>query len=267
MDPHHGGISMRSSILLLLLCATAAQAEVITETVEYQHGNVTCIGYLAYDDAVTGQRPGVLVIHEWWGLNDYAKRRTRMLAELGYIAFAADMYGDGQAVTTSKEASKLAGAVRGDSKIMRGRANAALAVLRRHPRTDTNRLAAIGYCFGGTGVLELARSGANIAGVVSFHGGLGTDAPAQAGDIKAKVLVCHGAADPHVNPAETAALRDEMDGAGADWQMIYYAHAVHAFTNPGAGGDPSQGVAYNAAADRRSWRHMRVFFDEIFADK
>jgi len=258
---------MRIAILLLLLCTIPAQAEVITEAVEYQHGGVKCIGYLAYDDAITGQRPGVLVIHEWWGLNDYAKRRTRMLAELGYIAFAADMYGNGQTATTSAGAGKLAGAVRGQPGLMRARANAALAVLRRHPRTDPNHMAAIGYCFGGTGVLELARSGAAIAGVVSFHGGLSTDSPAQPGDVKGKVLVCHGAADPHVKPAEASAFREEMDAAAADWQMIYYAGAVHAFTNPGAGSDPSKGVAYDAAADRRSWQHMRAFFDEIFAGR
>jgi dienelactone hydrolase len=256
---------MRKAILCLLLLATAAHGEIVTEAVEYHHGDVKCIGYLAYDDAVIGQRPGVLVIHEWWGLNDYAKRRARMLAELGYIAFAADMYGGGQVGATRQEAGRLAGTVRGDRELMRGRANAGLAALRRHPRTDASRIAAIGYCFGGTGVLELARSGADIAGVVSFHGGLAGDMPAQPGDVKAKVLVCHGAADPHVNPAEAAAFRDEMDAANVDWQMIYYADAVHAFTNPDAGNDPSRGAAYDAAADRRSWRHMRAFFDEIFA--
>ena len=250
--------------LTVLAAAMNARGAVRTETVEYKLGDVTMIGYVAWDDAIQGQRPGVLVVHEWYGLNDYAKSRARQLAQLGYVAFAVDMYGNGLSATDAAEAGRLASALRNGRPLMRARAQAALETLRKNPLCDPKRIAAIGYCFGGGVALELARSGADLAGVVSFHGNLDTPNPDDAKNIRAKVLVLHGADDPHVNAAQVANFQQEMRNANVDWQMISYGGAVHSFTNPAAGNDPSRGVAYNAAADRRSWEAMRTFFDEIF---
>ena len=250
--------------LTVLAAALTASGEVRTETVKYKLGDTTMIGYMAWDDAVQGRRPGVLVVHEWYGLNDYAKSRARQLAQLGYVALAVDMYGDGVVAKDAAEAGKLATALRNDRPLMRARAQAALETLRKNPACDPRRVAAIGYCFGGGVVLELARSGADIAGVASFHGNLDTPNADDAKNIRAKVLVLHGADDPHVNAAQVAAFQQEMRDAKVDWQMIFYGGAVHSFTNPASGDDPSRGVAYNAAADRRSWDAMKKFFDEIF---
>lgn len=246
------------------LLAGTAQAAVRTEKIEYRQGDVALEGYLAYDDSVAGKRPGVVVVHEWWGLNDYAKRRAEQLARLGYVAFAVNMYGKGRVTTDPKEAGALATPFRKDRGLMRARAAAGLEVLKKRPQIDPDRIAAIGYCFGGTVVLEMARSGAPLAGVVSFHGGLATPDPADAKNIKGKVLVLHGADDTFESPAEIAAFQEEMRQAHVDWEMNYYGGAVHAFTNPDAGKAGIKGVAYNEAADRRSWQAMRDFFDEIF---
>ncbi len=250
--------------LTVLAAAMTARGEVRTEAVKYKLGDVTMIGCMAWDDAIQGRRPGVLVVHEWYGLNDYAKSRARQLAQLGYIAFAVDMYGNGVTAQEAAEAGKLAAALRNDRPLMRARAQAALETLRKNPLCDPRRVAAIGYCFGGGVVLELARSGADIAGVASFHGNLDTPNPDDAKNIRAKVLVLHGADDPHVNAAQVANFQQEMRNAKVDWQMIFYGGAVHSFSNPASGDDPSRGVAYNAAADRRSWEAMKSFFDEIF---
>ncbi|HUI08132.1 MAG TPA: dienelactone hydrolase family protein [Verrucomicrobiae bacterium] len=244
--------------------AASAQAALHTEPVEYKHGGTTCQGYLAYDTAVKGKRPGVLVLPEWWGLNDYAKRRAGMLAQLGYVAFAADMYGDGFNTTSPDEAGKHAAEFRTNRALMRERVTAALDVLRKQKLCDPKRIAAIGYCFGGTCVLELARSGADIAGVVSFHGGLSTPNPADAKNIKCKVLVCHGANDTFESPDEVTAFQKEMREANVDWQMNVYGGAVHSFTNPDSGKFGIPGVGYNERADKRSWEAMRAFFAEIF---
>ncbi|MFZ5432836.1 MAG: dienelactone hydrolase family protein [Calditrichota bacterium] len=221
-------------------------------------------GYVVFDDAQVEPRPGVLVCHEWWGLNDYAKSRADQLAQLGYIALACDIYGKGQRATTAEDAQKLATPFYSDRALLRTRVRAGLDELLKHPLTDQQRVAVIGYCFGGMAALELARSGADIKGVVSFHGSLATPNPEDAKSIKAKVLVLHGADDPHVNAEQVAAFEDEMRTAGVDWQLVAYGGAVHAFTNPAAGNDPTTGVAYNAAADRRSWQAMKNFFNEIF---
>lgn len=250
-------------ILMAALMVTGAQAEVRTEKVEYRHGDAVLEGYLAYDDSLTGKRPGVLVVHEWWGMNDYAKRRAEQLARLGYVAFALDMYGKGKVTSDPKEAGRLSGLYRDDRVLMRARAAAGLAVLKGRPQVDPARIVAIGYCFGGTTVLEMARGGAELKGVVSFHGGLATPNPADAKNIRGQVLVLHGAADPFVPAAEVVAFQEEMRQAGVDWQMVFYGGAVHSFSNPDAGRAGIKGVAYDERADRRSWQAMRNFFDEL----
>jgi dienelactone hydrolase len=242
-----------------------AQAAVRTEAVGYKDGDVALEGLLAYDDAAQGARPLVLVVHEWWGLNDYAKGRARQLAEMGYAAFAVDMYGKGVLATDAKQAGELAGKLKGDRKLMRQRIAAALDAVKSNPRVDSKRIAAIGYCFGGTCVLELARGGADISAVVSFHGGLDTPAPADAKNIKAKVLVCTGGDDRSVPTMQIAAFIDEMRAGKVDYQITLYGGAVHAFTNPASGDDPSKNVAYNANADRRSWQAMKDLLAEVFA--
>jgi dienelactone hydrolase len=241
---------------------SSAQAEVKSEVVEYRHGDVVLEGYLAYDAALKGKRPGVLVVHEWQGHNPYVRKRAEQLARLGYVAFALDMYGKGMIAKDAKEAAALAGIYKGDRKLMRTRAAAGLDVLRGRPETDPKRLAAIGYCFGGTTVLELARSGADLASVVSFHGGLDTPTPEDAGNIKGKVLALHGGDDPFVPVKQVEAFQEEMRKGGVDWQFVSYGGAVHSFTNPGSGNDNSKGAAYNERADRRSWEAMKAFFAE-----
>ncbi len=264
---------MKTSLIVSFCCVaitavtsgSPSWAAIRTEVVPYKQGDAQLIGFLAYDDTVKGFRPAVLVVHEWWGLNDYIKRRTEQIASLGYIAFTADIYGNGFVTKDPNEAGVMAGKFRGgDRKLLRERVNAGLQVLMNHQLTDKKRIAAIGYCFGGTTVLELARSGAAIAGVVSFHGGLDTPNPEDAKNIKAKVLVLHGADDPNVPAVQVSAFQEEMRKAKVDWQMVMYGGAVHSFTNPDSGSDPSRGVAYNEKADKRSWGHMKVFFAEIF---
>jgi dienelactone hydrolase len=247
---------------LLLAASASARAEVRTEVVVYKDGDVTLEGYMAYDDMYQGKRPGVLVAHEWMGHNPYVRKRAEQLARLGYVAFALDMYGKGVLAKDAKEAAALAGRYKGDRKLMRTRAAAGLDVLRMHPMVDTARLAAIGYCFGGTVVLELARSGADLRSVVTFHGGLDTPTPEDARNIRGKVLALHGGDDPFVTPAQVAAFEEEMRKGGVDWQVFVYGGAVHSFTNPDSGSDNSKGVAYNERADRRSWQAMKAFFSE-----
>jgi len=252
------------ALLLLLGVQGRAQAQLHTEVVEYKHGDTLLEGYLAYDDGITGKRPGVLVVHEWTGLGPYVKMRAEQLAKFGFVAFGIDMYGKGIRPKTPEEAAKQAGIYRADRPLMRARANTGLEVLKQHALVDSKRTAAIGYCFGGGTVLELARSGADMTGVVSFHGNLDTPNPADAKNIKAKVLVLHGADDPFVTREQVLAFQDEMRRGGVDWQMVIYGGAVHSFTNPESGSDPSKGVAYNEKADRRSWEAMKLFFEEIF---
>ena len=256
--------TLTAILMGILMAATVAQAKIQTKTVEYKQGDVTLEGYLAWDDATPGKRPGVLVIHEWTGLGSYVKMRCEKLAALGYVAFGADIYGKGVRPTTPQDAGLQAGIYSKDRALMRARAIAGLDQLKAQPNVDTTKIAAIGYCFGGKCALELARSGANIAGVVSFHGALDTPTPADARNIKCKILALHGAADPFVTPDIVNGFEKEMTDAGVDWQLIKYSGAVHAFTNPDAGNDPSNGAAYNAKADARSWEAMKQFFAEIF---
>lgn len=256
--------------LLTLLPALApsarAQPVITTRTVEYTVDGRTMKGFLAYDETVTAKRPGVLVIPEWWGLNDYARARARQLAELGYVAFAADMYGDGKVVETPAEAQALATPFYQNAALFRSRAGAGLKVLSADPNVDPARLAAVGYCFGGSTVLELAYSGADVRGVVSFHGGLRAPSPEDYPGIKAKFLVCHGADDTFISAEDMQAFEAGMRAAHCDWQLISYGNSVHAFTNPKADDRHMQGVAYNQKADQRSWTHMRDFLSEIFAE-
>ncbi|HXG21773.1 MAG TPA: dienelactone hydrolase family protein [Methylomirabilota bacterium] len=235
------------------------------ESIEYKDGNVTLRGFLAYDEQTSFKRPGILVMPEAFGLGAHAKQRAERLAALGYIALAGDPYGDGIETTDLQEAIKLATALREDPTKFRQRARVALDKLASLPQVDADHLAAIGYCMGGTFALELARDGAPLKGVVSFHGGLETQRPATAGQIKAKILVCHGADDPFVPPAQVNAFAEEMTKAGADWQLIMYGGTVHSFTNPNADSVGTPGLAYNKRTDERSWKAMRMFFDEIFA--
>ena len=256
-------------VLAVMIAALAgvAEAKLVTKTVEYRQGNTVLEGYLAYDDAVTGQRPGILVVHEWTGLGTYARNRASQLASLGYVAFAADIYGKGIRPNSPAEAGKEAGKYLSDRKLLRLRAIAGLEELLKQPQVDPPRVAAIGYCFGGTTVLELARSGAELYGVVSFHGGLSSEKPSDGKNIRAKVLVLHGAEDPHVPPQQVSAFHEEMRNGGVDWYMVSYGGAVHSFTNPDSGNDPARGNAYNENADRRSWSAMKSFFAEIFTRK
>jgi len=250
--------------IVLLVFISSAMADLKKEEIEYKHGDVTLKGYLVYDGLLKSKRPGILVIHEWWGHNEYARIRADQLAEMGYIVFALDMYGKGILAETSDEASELAGQFYENRQLMRDRAAKGLEILINNKRTDTNHIAVIGFCFGGTAALELARSGAVISGAVSFHGGLSTPNKEDANNIRCPVLVLHGGDDPHVGAEEVAAFQEEMRNAGVDWQMQIFGNAVHSFTNPKTGTDNSKGSAYNAKAFYRSWSAMKFFFDEIF---
>jgi len=241
-----------------------ANGEIVSRNVEYKQGEAVLEGLAVYDSAIQGRRPAVLVVHQWKGLGGYEKKRAEMLARLGYNVFAADIYGKGIRPQSVQDAAKEAGKYKNDRALLRARVRAALEVLAGDERTDPKRIAAIGYCFGGTTVLELARSGTDVAGVVSFHGGLSSPAPADAKNIKAKVVALHGADDPNVPPKEVAAFEEEMRQGSVDWQLVAYGGAVHSFTDWNAGNDNSKGAAYNERADHRSWEAMKQFFSELF---
>jgi len=251
------------AVVLSFMTAAFASAAIKTEVIEYKDGDTTLEGFLAYDDAKTGARPGVLVVHDWTGLQDYAKRRATMLAELGYVAFAADIYGKGVRPVEQADCAKEAGKYKGNLPLLRQRVTLAYDQLLKRKEVDAHKTLAIGYCFGGTTVLELARSGSPVSGVVSFHGGLSTTLPAQGGSVKAKVLVCQGADDPFVKPPEQEAFKEEMKKAKVDLEFISYPDAVHSFTKPEAGNDKSKGQAYNEAADKKSWEDMKAFFKKV----
>lgn len=247
----------------LLLAAASLHAEIKETVVEYKSGGVLCEGLHVVDTAKTGKLPSVLIIHQWTGLSENEKMRARMLAELGYNVFAADIYGKGirpQPPAAGQEAGKY----KSDRKLYRERMLSALEVLNKNPQTDLAKVGAIGYCFGGTGVIELARSGALLKGVVSFHGGLDSPTPADGKNIKGKVLALHGADDPFVKAPDIAAFEQEMKDANVDYKLVSYPGAVHAFTQKAAGDDNSKGAAYNEAADKASWDEMKAFFNRIF---
>jgi dienelactone hydrolase len=232
--------------------------------IDYRDDALLCRGFVAYDGTVSGKRPGVLVFHEGLGLGEHIMERTRRVAKLGYVALAADMFGDRRQARDLEDMRGLVGDLRNEPLRLRARARAALATLASLPEVDTARLCAVGFCFGGSVVLELARDGADLKGVVSFHGVLATKAPALPGKVKASVLVLTGADDPLAPPDHVAALENEMRAAGVrDWQVVTYGNTQHAFTNPGADGSFLSGTLYNAQSDRRSWAAMTGFLEEV----
>jgi dienelactone hydrolase len=261
--PAEGNQTMLNPIFLAaILCPVLLLAAIRTEPASYSAGGVEMTGTLVYDDALAAKPAGVLVFPEWWGANDYPKGRARMLAELGYAAFVADMYGGGKSTTDAKEAGTLAGGVYSKPEVMVERAKAALEAFKKTGKVDEGRIAAIGYCMGGTVALHLARAGGDIRGVVAFHAGLANRLNTP-NEIKAKILVCNGAADKLVSDEETAKFKQEMADAKADWELILYGNAMHAFTNPNADNYKALGsLGYNAEADKRSWENMRLFLTE-----
>ena len=256
-------------ILLTLLLAGAVQAKPNIEgtLVEYSAKGVVMKGYLAYDKNITGKRPGVLVVHEWWGLNDYTRKRARMLAELGYAALAVDMYGDGKQAEHPDEAGKFSSELMKNFETAKGRFIAAMEFLKAQPIVNPRKIAAVGYCFGGGIVLNMARQGVDLKGVASFHGNLSAVEPAKRGSVKAKILVLHGADDKFITGEQIKAFRNEMKHAGADFRFIAYPGALHSFTNPEAdkyGKKFNIPVAYNAEADKKSWKELKEFLKKIF---
>lgn len=249
--------------LSLMLSSTVGFAELIKKDVTYKVGKTEMQGYLVYEDSISDKAPGVLVVHDWMGLTDKTKKQANEYAKLGYVAFAADVYGKGVRPTNQEEAAKLSSGFKKDRKKFREHLNAALKQLRKQKQTNT-KIAAVGYCFGGTGVIELARSGAKIEGVVSVHGGLDSPEPKDGKNIRTRVLALHGADDPYVPADELKAFEDEMRTHNVDWQLVKYGNAVHSFTDETLGTDNSKGAAYNKKADERSWIDIQNFFKQIF---
>lgn len=249
--------------LLVWASARCSYGAIQTKTVEYDAGGVRCAGYFAYDDSLPGKRPTVLIFPEWWGVTDYPKSRARQLAELGYAAFVADVYGEGRIAGDPKEAGKLSAELYGKPAQMRQRAEGALAAAMTEPQADVARVAAIGYCMGGTVALHLARSGADIKAAVAFHAGVANRDPSLAGPIRAKVLVLNGADDKFETPQEYADFKNEMRRVNADWMLVLYGGAMHSYTNPESDRYKELGtIGYNERADKRSWQHMLDLFNE-----
>lgn len=257
---------MKWMLSLFLLLPLAANAAVVGKTVEYEADGARMKAYLVHDDAIKGKRPGVLVVHEWWGLNDYAKRRANMLAEAGYVALAVDMYGDGKTADNLKDAGALAGAVNRNPPVAHVRFAAAEKFLNRQPLVKKGELAALGYCFGGGIVLNMARAGEPLKGVVSYHGILATDVSVKPGGIKSKIRVSTGEADPMVPPEQVDAFKAEMANARADWQLVSYPGAKHTFTNPEADAYAAKfalPLKYDIHADQSSWAHTLDFLKSV----
>jgi dienelactone hydrolase len=262
----------RLFLILLLTCCWSAPAigAVVGEPVNYSDGAINMEGYLAYDDNIAGKRPGILVVHEWWGHNEYARTRARMLTKLGYTALAVDMYGNGRQADPPDDAGKFAAEVRQNLAVAQKRFEAALHLLQDHSTVDPQQIAAIGYCFGGGVELQMARQGLDLAAVAVFHGSLATSTPAKPGDIKARILVCNGADDRFIPSEQIQAFRDEMQAAEVDLTFISYPGAKHSFTNPGADIYAEKfnlPVGYNKEADKKSWQDMQEFLTDSLAKK
>lgn len=257
-------------IALFCLAAPVAQAKVHGKEVSYKAEGTTLKGYIAYDDAIKGKRPGVLVVHEWWGHNEYARKRARMFAKLGYTALAVDMYGNGKQAKHPDDAGKFATEVSKNMPMAKKRFDAAIKLLKKQKNVDSKKIAAFGYCFGGSIVLNMARMGENLKGVASFHGALGTNIKEKPGKIKARIVSFTGDDDPMIGADKVAAFKKEMDAAKANYRVVTYPGTKHSFTNPDAdelGKKFSLPLAYNAAADKDSWQQATVFLREIFAGK
>jgi dienelactone hydrolase len=253
--------------IITLTVLSKAEAKVVGKNVEYSAQGTVLKGYLAYDDKISGKRPGILVVHEWWGLNEYARKRARMLAALGYTALAVDMYGDGKQAMHPDEAGKFSGDIFKNFDVGKARFLAAEDYLKQQPTVDPGRIAAIGYCFGGGVVLNMARQGADLAGVASFHGNLKAVKPAGPGMVKAKIRVYTGGADKLVPPEAVDAFKKEMADAKADYRITVYPGALHSFTSPDAtklGKKFNLPMAYDAQADKESWQDMKEFFSTLF---
>lgn len=251
-------------VMVLCVWSSVVDARVQSKSIPYADGEVSLEGVLAWDDAKEGQRPGILVVHEWWGLNEYARTRAEQLAALGYVALAVDMYGTGKVTTHADEASQWMKQTTSNVETWQARARAGLRVLQADPRVDPTRLAAIGYCFGGATVMQMVYGGAPVKGVVSFHGSLPLPPSSQPIENAAKILIAHGEADPFLTQDHIAKFTMAIDRTGLDWQMVIYGGAQHSFTNPSANQYGMKGVEYQERADRRSWEHMKLFFDELF---
>jgi len=255
-----------AAIFMSLLGSSAATAALVGRTVDYTDQKGTALeGYVVYDDSIPGKRPGVLVVHDWRGLTDNTRMRADMLAKVGYIAFAADIYGNGVRPQSVPEYGRQATIYKSDRALYRERERAAYNTFLKQPLLDTGRVAAIGYCFGGTGVIEMARDGLDLKGVVTFHGGLDARPLSPGATFKPKVLALCGADDPMEKPEDMKAFEQQLRENNVDYQIVMYGHAVHAFTDAGVDALHLDGAKYNAAADKRSWQAMRDFFNEIFA--
>jgi dienelactone hydrolase len=257
---------MRAVIIMATLAAAASPtpAAVKSVPVDYNHDGVTLKGHLFYDDAVPGKRPGILVVHEWWGLNDYARRRATMLAELGYAALAVDMYGDGKVAEHPKQAGEMMEKVRSNVAVWEGRALAGLKTLQAQPMVDPAKIGVIGYCFGGSTAIQLGLAGADVQAIVSFHGAIPDVTAEQAKKIRGKVLICHGADDTFIPEKTCQAFRTALGAAGVDFEFAYFGGAKHSFTVPEADSRGIDGLKYDAKADRRSWQMMQDLFREVF---
>ncbi len=254
----------------LIFVATAAQAEVQGQEVSYNANGTTLKGYVAYDDAVKGKRPGILVVHEWWGHNEYARKRARMLAEKGYTALAVDMYGDGKQAHHPDDAAKFSSEVSKNAVLAKARFDAALKLIKKQKTVDAKNIAAFGYCFGGSVVLNMARIGQPLKAAVSFHGGLGTDTPAKAGKVKARMASFTGEDDPFIPAEQVNSFRQEMEKAGVSYIAVTYPGAKHSFTNPDAdkfGQEFKMPLAYNPAANLASWNESLKFLADAFKAK
>ncbi len=249
--------------LAIATLAVRAVAGIVETPVEYTSGGTVCEGIHVYDDATSGPRASVLIVHQWTGISAHEKERAKMLVGLGYNVFIADVYGKGIRPPGPPASAKEAGKYKSDRNLLRQRVNDALDVLRKLPQTEAKKIGAIGFCFGGTAVIELGRSGADVQGIVTFHGGLDSPTPADGKNIKCEMLICHGADDPFVPAADVKAFEDELHAAGVKYELIKYPGAVHAFTQKAAGDDPKKGAAYNEAADKKSWQAMKEFFARV----